>query len=62
MAEASATAEPETPENTTLDRITTCDSPLRMCPTSAPANANSRAVTPPVFMSSPARKKNGMAR
>ena len=45
-----------------LATIATCESPPRMCPTSAAANARSRRVIPPVFINSPARKKNGIAR
>ena len=60
-AEVSATAEPERPANMMEDRMLTCARPPRRCPMSACENSTILMVMPPLFMSSPASMKNGMA-
>jgi len=58
---ASATAEPDMPENIMLATILTCPKLPGMCPTRAFANVNNLRLTPPMFMSSPASMKRGTA-
>ena len=60
-AEASATAEPETPPNKVQATIFTCPSPPRICPTSAAAKATRWSAILPRIIRSPAKMKNGMA-
>ena len=61
MAEVSATAEPETPEMSMLATTVTYPSPPRTWPHMALATMMIRSEMPPVFMISPASRKNGIA-
>ena len=60
-AAASAMAEPEIPAKNTLVMMFTCPSPPRKRPTIAIERSISALVTPPRFISSPARMKSGIA-
>ena len=61
MADVSATAEPETPEMSMLATTVTYPSPPRTWPHMALATMMMRSEMPPVFMISPASRKNGIA-
>ena len=61
MAEASATAEPETPPNITEPMIDTCPSPPLKLPTSRRAILTRYSPNRPCIIRLPARMKNGTA-
>ena len=61
IAEASATDEPEMPENSTSEATTTMPSPPRIWPTIAEASATRRREMPLVSISAPASTNSGMA-
>ena len=60
-AEASATADPETPDRNISATMRVWAKPPRICPTRRLEKRTSRSVTPPRFIRSPARMKRGMA-
>ena len=62
MAEAAATADPDTQPNIMLPRIVICASGPGIQPTNTLAQSIRRRAMPPRFMIDPAMKKNGMAR
>ena len=62
VADASATADPETPAIIILATMLTWDSPPLTWPKRAEEKSTSLLVIPPVFMRSPARMKKGIAR
>ena len=57
----SATADPERPAKRMDDNTFTWASPPRRCPINAWENCTRRMVIPPLFISSPASMKNGIA-
>ena len=57
----SAVDEPEMPAKNMLNRVTTCASPPRKCPTIVWAKRIMRLVTSAEVISSPTSKKNGTA-
>ena len=61
MAEASATAEPLTPDRIMPATTFTWAMPPRICPTRASANFSMRSRIPVESINSPASMKNGMA-
>jgi hypothetical protein len=61
IAEASATEDPDIPENKTSEATTTIPKPPRICPTVAEARATKRWEIPLVSISDPAKTKRGMA-
>jgi hypothetical protein len=58
---ASAVAEPDMPANSMLASTLAWPSPPRSGLTSTATKPNSRVVMPPVFISRPASRKNGIA-
>jgi hypothetical protein len=61
IAEASATEEPEMPENSTSEATTTMPRPPRIWPTIAEASATRRREMPLVSISAPASTNSGIA-
>jgi hypothetical protein len=53
--------EPDISEKNMLNTVTTCESPPRMCPTSASDRLATRITTFDELISSPTSRKNGIA-
>src|SRR5215469_18929209 len=61
MTASSAVVDPDISEKNMLKTTTTCDSPPLICPTSDTDKLAMRTTTLAELMSSPTRRKNGMA-
>jgi len=61
MTATSAVVEPDISEKNMLNTVTTCDRPPRMWPTSASDRLTTRPTTLAELISSPTRRKNGIA-
>ena len=61
MTATSAVVEPDISEKNMLNTVTTCDRPPRICPTSASDRFATRTTTFAELISSPTKRKNGIA-